>query len=174
MKTIVIHRINYNWTTSDECARCTEKICCVVFDIFAQGSRIIKSWGKKCEHMDTDGQCCIHWERTYHHGYKENCIHYSCKNIGPVLSDWINRNWYSVVEDSLYISHILPLLSGFVTRTWSQEDRYEFIREVILEKYRSIEALFNWCSWNNTPQEEEFYNWRNQASMKNIGDYSMA
>ena len=156
----VIPIVSYNWqhrVNANDCSQCIGKICCVVFDIFSWWSRIEKHGWVTCSHLSVNGDCSVYDSRHALPWFKHNCITYACNNIWPILSRWIVENGYSLVEDSIKIWYILEWLSEFVTRDERFGDRILFIEEYTLKNITSIDALYNWATWANSPQENEFY-----------------
>ncbi len=121
----------------EDCSKCTHKICCSVFDIIDEKDQwrhntTVKEAGIHCTHLGTDGKCTIYDTRQDYPWFRA-CRFYSCHNIGPTLSKWLEKNDIPFNGDPR-LGHILEFL---------QMHRHHMDITEHLERHTSIEALYN-------------------------------
>ncbi len=150
--------------TSDECSQCRHRICCTVYAIHSSQDQwrkeiVIKKQWDSCEHMCENWGCGIYTERHNHPWYQEECILYTCHNIWPILSWWIDENLINLKESSYKLWLILRKLGVFV-KTWSRYlERYTFIQKYLLPTKSSPSSLLQWLQQNPQVINTEFNIW---------------
>ncbi len=149
---------------TDECSKCIWRLCCTVYSICStsnqwRDSQVIKEWGIPCTHISW-WDCDIYTTRDATSGYSENCNTYTCNNIWPIFSKWLDENDIDIIHYSIGIWQILRKLQEFTETDDSYLERVEFINEIIFKDICSMEQLSQWMILSKKEIEIEFQNWR--------------
>ncbi len=130
----------------DRCESCREKFCCVILRVCDEDKEI-KPAGTPCPHLQ-DGLCSIHSRRNEYPGFRDCCATYSCRNIGPLLSESVQDRWINIINERVKLAYLLSMIQRrFLFRPVDYEARYAFLQHKLLTERLSLEAMMQWIGW---------------------------